>query len=468
LGAENEKEEHMTAIHRDNPSFFNNLASLLTGYLVLPGDVAYDQARQLWNGMVDKHPAALVRCADAQDVVHTVRWTRLHGLALSVRAGGHDFAGRALCDDGIVIDCSQMRAVVIDPVARTARVQGGATMGDLIGAAQKDGLATTTGTVSSVGLAGLTLGGGYGPLLGNFGLVADNLLSAQVVTADGRLVTASATEHTDLFWGLRGGGGNFGVVVSLEYRLHPITKVLSGLLLYPLDQAREVLRYYDEFIKTAPDELTIQPGFIQMPDGMPVLFLSPTYSGSLEEGERVLKPLRTFGKPLADQIQPVSYDVLITALNPLVPKGRHYFAQTQSLDGLRAETIDVLVEYARQFSSPFSIISVHHFHGAASRVAVSETAFALRQDHLMVEMVASWESQSRESDQRHMQWAQSGSRSLAPYALQGGYVNLLDEGEQERIPLAFGPNYERLLNLKRIYDPDDVFHSTIGHIIPTE
>ena len=456
----------MTTTQRENRSFFKDLIPLLTGHLILPEDLAYDQTRQLWNGRINKHPAALVRCADTQDVVHTVRWARSRGLALSVRAGGHDFAGRALCDDGIVIDCSQMRAVTIDPVTRTARVQGGATIGDLIGAAQKDGLATTTGTVSSVGLAGLTLGGGYGPLLGNFGLVADNLLSAQVVTADGHLITTSATEHADLFWGLRGGGGNFGVVVSLEYRLYPITQVLSGLLLYPLDQAREVLRYYSDFIKTAPDELTIQPGSLQMPDGMPVLFLSPTYCGPLTEGEKVLKPLRAFGKPLVDQIQPIPYDVLITALNALVPKGRHYFIQTQSLHALCAETIDLLVEHAQQFSSPSSFISIHHFHGAASRVAASETAFALRQDHLMVEIIAGWEPQSPAEDQRHLQWAKAGSRALAPYALKGGYVNLLDEEAQERVPLAFGPNYERLLNLKRIYDPDDVFHSTIGHITP--
>ena len=208
--------------------------------------------------------------------MHTVRWARSHGLALSVRGGGHDLAGRALREGGVVIDCSQMRAVTIDPAARTAYAQGGATIGDLIGASREHGLATTTGTISSVGMAGLTLGGGYGPLMGAYGLVADTLLSAQVVTAEGQLVTANATEHADLFWGLRGGGGNFGVVVSLEYRLHPLTTVLAGLLLYPLDQARAVLRFYDEFITTAPDALTIQHGFIQMPDGMPVLFLSPT------------------------------------------------------------------------------------------------------------------------------------------------------------------------------------------------
>ena len=385
-------------------------------------------------------------------------------MPLSVRGGGHDFAGRALCDDGIVIDCSQMRDVSIDTRTRTACAQGGATIGDLIDAAQRHGLATATGTISSVGLGGLTLGGGYGPLLGKYGLVADNLLSAQVVTADGRLLTVNATEHADLYWGLRDGGGNFGVAVSLEYRLHPISKVLSGLLLYPMDQAKAVLHHYSEFIKTAPDELTVQSGFIQMPDATPALFLSPVYCGSAEEGEKLLGPLRDFGKPMADQIQPVAYDTLIHSIDALAPNGRQYFIQTQSLDCMRDETIEALVELTQQFSSPLSILSFHHFHGAASRVAVSETAFGLRQDHLMIEIVASWEQGSTEEDRNHVLWAQRGSRALAPYALQEGYINLLDVTEQERVPLAFGPNYERLLDLKRTYDPDDVFHSTIGHI----
>jgi hypothetical protein len=461
------KEEGLMTCTRRGSSSFNDLATLLSGKLMLPNDAAYEVVRQLWNGGIHTRPAALVRCANAQDVVHTVRWVRSHGLTLCVRGGGHDFAGRALCEGGVVIDCSQMRAVTIDSQARTARIQGGATAGDLIDAAQKDGLVTTTGTVSSVGMAGLTLGGGYGPLMGSLGLVADNLLSAHVVTADGDLVTASAIEHADLFWGLRGGGGNFGVVVSLEYRLHPVTTVLSGLLLYPLDQAKAVLRHYDEFIKTVPDDLTIRSGVIQMPsDDAPVLFLSPTYCGALEAGERMLAPLRTFGKPLGDQIQPVPYGALIHTLDALFPKGRHYFITTQSLAGQRTETIEALVESAQRLSSPFSGISIHHFHGAASRVPASETAFAPRQDHLMVEIVAGWESQSPEADQRHVQWAQEGSRALAPYAFKGGYVNLLDEGEQDRVPLTFGPSYERLLALKRAYDPDDVFHSTVGHISP--
>src|SRR5215831_14873672 len=456
----------MTAANTSIGINFKDLAANLAGNLVLPKDESYDETRRLWNQTVDKHPAALVRCASVEDVVHAVRWTRSHGLSLSVRGGGHDFGGRSLCDGGVVIDCSQMRAVSIDPERCSATVQGGATIGDLIAAAQKHGLATTTGTISSVGLGGLTLGGGYGPLLGKFGLVADNLLSAQVVTADGRLLTANATEHPDLYWALRGGGGNFGVMVSMEYRLHPISQVLSGLLLYPLDQATAVLRHYNELITAAPDELTIQPGFIQTPDAGPALFLSPTYCGALDQGERILKPLRMFGKPLLDQIKPVAYGALIYSIDALVPKGRRYFIQTQSLDGLRDETIMELIEQAQQFSSPLSILSIHHFHGAASRVAVSETAFGLRQDHLMVEIVAAWEQPSAEEDRRHVQWAQRASHALAPYALQGGYVNLLDVTEQTRIPLSFGPNYERLLDVKRKYDPDDVFQSTIGHITP--
>lgn len=242
--------------------------------------------------------------------------------------------------------------------------------------------------------------------------------------------------------------------------------MLSGLLLYPLDQARAVLRQYGELIKTFPDELTIQAGFIQMPDAGPVLFLSPVYCGSFDQGERMIGPLRTFGKPLADQIQLVTYEVLIHSIDSLAPKSRHYFIQTHSLDGLSAKTIEVLVELADQFSSPFSILSFHHLHGAASRVPVSETAFGLRQDHLMIEIIAAWEQQSAEEDRKHVQWAKRGADALVQYAWPRGYVNLLDVTEQERVPMAFGPNYERLLDVKRTYDPEDVFQSTIGHITP--
>ncbi len=455
----------MTTTFVQNHAFFKDLTAFLTCQLLLPENAAYERVRPLWNGKVKTQPAAIVRCLTVQDVIHTVRWTRAHGLPLSVRGGGHDFAGRALSENGVTIDLSQMRAVTIDPDARTARVQGGATAGDLIEAAERYGLATATATISSVGMSGFTLGGGYGHLTGAYGLGADNLLSAQVVTADGQLVTANAEEHPDLLWGLRGGGGNFGVVVSLEYRLHPLTTVLSGLLLYPLEQARAVLHRFNEFIATAPDELTIPSGFLQMPDGQTVLFLSPTYCGSLEAGSLAIAPLRTFGKLLVDRVQPVTYNALIHGQDALAPEGRHYYIQTQSLNGLQTETIEVLIEQGLPLSSPFSLIELHNFHGAASRVGVSETAFALRQDHLTVQMIAAWEPQSPDEEQRHIQWAQNISQVLAPYAFKWGYINALDEEEQDRVPLAFGPNYERLLDLKRTYDPDDVFSSTIGHLV---
>lgn len=454
----------MTTTYSQSSSLFNDLAARLTGQLFLPEDAAYEPARQLWNGRVKTRPAAIARCLSVEDVIHTVRWTRSQGLPLSVRGAGHEIFGRSLRENGVVIDLSQMKAVTIDPVARTAQVQAGATAGDLIGAAEKYGLATTTGTVSSVGMTGLTLGGGYGPLIGAYGLAADNLLSAEVVTADGQLVTANAEEHPDLLWGLRGGGGNFGVVVSLEYRLHPLTTLLSGILLYPLDQARTVLRNFNEFIATAPDELTIRSGFLQTPDGATVLFLAPTYCSATAAGEQAIAPLRTFGDLLVDQVQPITYNELIHGSDVFTPAGRHYYLQTRSLPGFQAETIEALIEPGLPLPSPFSTINIHHFHGAASRVGTSETAFALRQDHLMVELIAAWEPQSLDDEQRHLQWAQRVSQALAPYAFKGGYINLLDQAEQERVPLAFGSNYERLVDLKRKYDPDDVFDSTVGHL----
>jgi len=457
----------MTTTYKSSTAY-NDLAALLTGQLLLPEDTAYEQARQLWNGRVKTQPAAIARCLTVQDVIHTVRWARGHGLPLSVRGAGNDFVGRSLCENGVVIDLSQMRAVTIDPTARIAQIQGGATAGDLMEAAQQYGLATPVATNSTVGMAGFTLGGGYSSLLGVYGLGVDNLLSAQVVTADGQLVTANAEENADLLWGLRGGGGNFGVVVSLQYRLHPLTIVLSGLLLYSLDQARAVLRRFNEFIATAPDELTLRSGFLHTPDGAPVLFLSPTYCGDLEAGEQVIAPLHTFGKPLVNQVQPVTYNALIRGQDAFSPKGRHYYGQTQSLKGLQTETIEVLIEQGLPLPSPFSLIALQHFHGAASRVGASETAFALRQDHLMVQMVAAREPQSSDEEQRYIQWTQNLSQALAPYAFKGGYINLLDENEQERVPLAFGSNYQRLLDLKRKYDPDDVFRSTIGHLALSE
>jgi FAD/FMN-containing dehydrogenase len=366
-----------------------------------------------------------------------------------------------------VIDLSQMRAVTIDPVAQTARVQGGAKVGDLINTSLKDGLITSSGNVHTVGLAGLTLGGGYGPLVGKFGLLADNLLSAEVVTASGNLVTASPSEHPDLFWGLRGGGGNFGAVVSLEYRLYPFpySQLQAGLLMYTLDQAKEAYHAFSEFLPTAPDELTILSGFAHLPDGTPFMFISPTYYGSLEEGAEVLKPLRSSVKPFMDLIQPTAFEVHLTSIDPLAPYGRNYFIATRSVDAVHAGVIDAVIEMARTFPSSGTALSLHHFHGAASRIPVSETAFALRQDHFVAEIIGAWDDP--QEAEKNIQWAQRGAQSLEPYAFPGGYLNFMGVEEQNRVPLTYGPNYERLLELKRTYDPDDVFRSTVGHLVPT-
>ncbi len=455
----------MTIMSTYDHSFFTDLAARLTGQIILPEDETYEQVRQIWNRGVTTRPLAFIRCTTTQDVIHAVRWVRSHGLPLSVRGGGHDFAGRALRKHGVVIDCSLMRRVSINPETRTARIQGGATAGDLIGAAQNYGLATTTGSVSTVGMAGYTLGGGYGSLMGAYGLAVDNLLSAQVVTANGELVNANAEEHADLLWGLRGGGGNFGVVVSLEFRLYPLTTVVSGMVLYPLEQARAVLRRFNDFLVTAPDEVTVRSGFLTMPNGQSALSFSSVYCGPPEAGEQALAPLHTLGKPLMTWVEPIAYNSFIRQRDADVSNDHHYYIQTRSLPELQSETIEALIEQGLPLTSPFSSIGLYHFHGVPGRVSASETAFAHRQNHLMVELIAAWESRSVDEEHRHIQWAQKLSQALAPYALKGGYINILDE--QERILLAFGSNYERLLALKRTYDPEDVFSSTTGHIVPT-
>lgn len=449
----------MSSHHKRSLEAIKRLRQHLTGTLILPQDDAYEQARRVWNGMVDKRPSAIVRCANEQDVIRTVQFAREQDLPLSVRGGGHDYCGRSLCDDGLVIDFSAMRNVSIDPERRTARVQAGTTIGELIGAARQHGLVASTGSLAMVGLAGQTLGGGYGPLMGKFGMVIDNLLSVDIVTAEGQLLTANTDLHPDLFWAVRGGGGNFGVVTAFEYRLHPGSSVLTGTFLYPLDQAREVLRGYHDFTSTAPDELTIGAALLHTPDGMPAILFAPSYHGSFAEGERAMEPLRTFGTPLLSTVQPMEYSDLLTTFNALVPVGRYYFYKGQSFAGLSSEAIEGIVESAHRFTSPFSALIFHHFHGAASRVGVSETAFALRQDHLLLEIFAGWEHQSAEQDQTHLQWTYTTSSQLAPFAMEGVYINLLDSGEQERLPHSFGPNYARLVELKRAYDPGNVFHS---------
>jgi FAD/FMN-containing dehydrogenase len=438
------------------------LRSSMRGAVLLPDEAGYDEARRLWNGAVDARPAAIACCEDRDDVAAALRAAREHGMPLSVRGGGHDWGGRALNDGGVVIDLRPMRAVRVDADAGVAVAQGGATAGDVVAAAGRFGLVPVTGTVKAVGMAGFTLGGGYGPLCGKHGLGVDNLVGAEVVLADGRIVTADDSHEPDLLWGLRGGGGGFGVVSTARYRLHRLGSVTAGLILFGLGEAARVLRGYQERIATAPDELTVMSGFLSGPDGNPLLFLFPTWSGEPAEGEREIARLEQLGTPVMTQVAPMAYEDTLGMFDAQVVNGRHHLLRTRWLAELTDETVAVLMEAARTFSSSMSVIALHHFHGAAARVPTPDTAFGLRRDHLLVEILAAWDPATSADRARHEAWANRISDTLAAHALPGGYPNLLGPDEQERAELAYGTNARRLRELKRRYDPAGLFASAIG------
>ena len=434
------------------------LRSVMQGNVLLPGDRAYTSARQIWNGAVDHRPALFALCKTVEDVQAAVRTARAHGFPLSVRGGGHDWAGRALRHDGLVIDLSGMRGVEVDPQARVAKIEGGATAIDLITAAAPHELAAVTGTVGAVGMVGMTLGGGYGPLTSRYGLALDNLLEAKVVLADGQVIVANGLENAELFWALRGGGGNFGVVVSMSVRLHPIGKLLAGLILFPWSEAESVLRGYAEKVASAPDELAVMVGMLSGPDGEPVLFLAPTWSGEPSEGEQIIAGLQTLGTPMLVHIGPMSCSDLLTMYDAHVVNGRHYAVKTRWISAMTPEVISKLIAAGSNRTSPFTVIALHHFHGAATRVPLDATAFGLRREHFLVEIIAAWEP--GDNIAIHRQWAQNLSRALAPAALPGGYPNLLGPEEVDRIALAYGDNIGRLQQVKRRFDPEWIFSAT--------
>ena len=354
------------------------LGSDLRGTVIYPGDVGYDAARTVFNGMIDRRPLAVVRCAAPSDVVRCVELARRHDLPLTVRGGGHSVAGNAVREGAVMLDLSGMKAVQVDPEARTVRAEPGLTLAEFDQATHGFGLATTLGVVSVTGIAGLTLGGGLGWLNGRYGLACDNLISADVATADGRLLRASAAENEDLFWGIRGGGGNFGVVTSFEYQLHPVDRVLAGRLTYPLGAAARVLRFYDDFVSSAPDELSTAVSLAMSPTGEPVVSIAFCYCGPVDEGERVLRPLRTFHAPAEDVIQPLPYPVLQRALDEGFPSGRLHYWKSGWLRHLTEAAITTLMEFLPQMPSSVSSVGLQRMHGAASRVPSTATAFAAR------------------------------------------------------------------------------------------
>jgi FAD/FMN-containing dehydrogenase len=437
------------------------------GPVILPADPGYDAARAIWNGAIDRRPAGIARCTGVADVVAAVGFARERDLPVAVRSGGHGVGGHALCDDGLVIDFSPMKGIRIDPLARTARAEAGVLWGELDRETQLFGLATVGGIVTHTGIAGLTLGGGIGWLMRKHGATVDNLLSADVVTAQGEIVTASEEENPDLFWAIRGGGGNFGIVTSFEYRLHPVGPiVLAGPVFHPLEHASEVLRFYRDFIAVVPDELTtifelsVAPPLPFLPEevhGKPIVMVGACYAGSPDEGAEVVRPLKQFGRPIADLLQPKLYTALQSMFDPLVPHGWHRYWKSVELPPLTDDAIDTLVEHAPAVTSPKSYCIVFQLGGALARVGADETAFSQRDAAHNVNINAVWTEEDPDAE-HHIAWARDFFGALQPHAGARVYVNFLGEEGGNRVRQAYGArNYERLVELKRAYDPTNFF-----------
>lgn len=424
--------------------------------MLVQGQDGYDAVRTVPNAMIDRHPAVIVRCAGAADVIASVNFAREHDLVLAVRGGGHSVAGKSVCDGGLMVDMSTLKGIRVDPVRRIARAQTGLVLGEFDHEVQAFGLATTLGVVSRTGIAGLTLGGGWGHLHAKFGLALDNVIGADVVTADGRLLTVNATENSDLFWGIRGGSSNFGIVTALEYRLHPLGPVLAGAVFHPANKTREALHFFRDYAETIPDELVIQCGAFALPDGTRVLGIAACYSGNPSEGESVLKPLRSFGPPIADAIAVMSYRDLQQMFDPFFPPGRLTYVKSNFIRALNDDAIEAIADLSGTSPSPYSFAPfLEHWHGAATRVPVGDTAFPHRQHSYNIMFWSNWENAS-ESD-RNIQWTRDCWKAVRPFLVEGSYGNYVSDEGDAFARAAYGSNYERLAALKKKYDPTNFF-----------
>ncbi len=433
------------------------------GSVLLQGEPAYEEGRTVWNAMIDRRPALIARCGHARDVATAIRFARAHRLLVSVKGGGHNVAGLAVCEGGLLIDLSPMQGVHVDPVGRTVRVEPGVLWSTVDRATQAHGLATTGGTVSHTGVAGLTLGGGLGWLTARHGLACDNLLRAEVVTSDGTTLTASEADHPDLFWALRGGGGNFGIVTSFEFRLHPIgPMVLGGMVLHPLEQGRDVLRFYRDFSGSAPDDLTAFAVLMSLPDGARVVAIIAAWFGHITHGEAAMAPLHAFGTPLADMVGPLPYIQLQQLLDAAAPHGISRYWKSGYAPALTDEIIEILTSSAATLS-PLSALPIFQFHGAGARVRPTATAFVSRRDQYDINILAQWVDPAEAAG--HIRSARAIWERLAPHT-SGVYVNHLDHDDgQARVKAAYGTNYPQLADIKKRYDPDNVFRHT-NNILP--
>lgn len=441
------------------------LSGILDGEVLQKGDAGYDESRAVWNARFDRKPAVIVRCMTTDDVATAVNFAREQDLPISVKGGGHDYAGNTVGDGGILIDLGYMNQVKVDPGARRAVVGAGATWADVDAATQEHGLATPGGTVSSVGVAGFSLGGGGGWLTRKHGMAVDNVLAAEVVTASGDVVRASADQNPDLYWAIRGGGGNFGIVTSLEYQLYEFgPQILAGQVLYPLEQAGDLLRWYRDYMKEAPDEVAVYPFFIRIPPlpvfpseihGKVVLDFVVAYAGPVEEGEPHLAPFRERGEPIMDTVAPIPYLAMQQAFDAGMGKGNRWYSRYLQLSEVTDEFIDTLLSNLDPFPGPFTAVYLGAQGGKPGRVPKDATAFPQRNLADALHIFPGWPDAA--SDDQIMAWAQGLYEKLAPFAEGGVYVNMLAEDEEDRIRAAYGDNYPRLRQIKKKWDPDNVF-----------
>lgn len=443
----------------------SELAASFGGQLLQPADAGYDEARRVHNGLIDKRPAVIARCQGTADIVDAFALARKLGLEIAVRGGGHNVAGRATIDDGLMIDLAPMKGILVDPKARRAKAQGGVTWRELNRETQLHGLATTGGVVSTTGIAGLTLGGGLGWLMSRHGLALDNLASAEIVTAEGRIIRASADENPDLFWAVRGGGGNFGIAASLEYRLHPVgPMIVGGLIAYPFEQAREVLRFFRATTQSLPDDMMAVAGLIHAPDGSgtKLAAMVVAHFGPQEAAEAAVRPIQQFGAPAMSAIGPIPYCQLNTMLDAAYPRGALNYWKSSFLSGLTDEAIERLIDSFVKCPTPMGQLLLEHFHGAVSRVPVAETAFPHRVEGHNLVVLSEWMDPA--TSDKCIEWARETYAAMGRFLASGRYSNYLgdDEPGDAAAAAAYGPNYRRLREIKRKYDPENVFHMNLN------
>jgi FAD/FMN-containing dehydrogenase len=428
----------------------------INGIVLHPGDAEYDNARRVWNGMIDRKPALIAQCVNANDIAESVKFARKNNMIVSVRGGGHNVAGNAVCDEGLMIDLSKMKAIHVDVENKTATAEPGVILREFDAATIQHGLATTGGTVSDTGIAGLTLGGGIGWLMGRFGTASDNLLSAEMITADGEQIVVDKNNHPDLYWAIRGGGGNFGIVSKFKFQLHSFgPNVVAGMILYPMEQAKKLLQFYRDYARSAPDELMAYSGFMVTPDGMPVSFVFPAWLGDVKDAEKHLAPLREFGSPLADMITEMPYTQLQSALDAAAPTGIRRYWKSGYFTELSDELLDIIIRNVSTRPSPLSPFLLFHIRGAVTRMDPAATAFAHRQDQWDSDIISQWLDPA--DDEKNISWTRSFWNEIKSFT-NGVYVNhIAGDDEDSRIKDAYGLNYEKLKAIKKKYDPDNFF-----------